>query len=85
MSNKVRLSEEKAARAMVDAARLADELRCEQLSTALNNFGHNLDEMASKARKHEDTAQLAMIEEHEHEHTGIVRENLIIKFFGCFI
>merc|ERR1711917_216237 len=36
MSNEDRLSEEKAARAMVDAARLADELRCEQeLSMAL--------------------------------------------------
>merc|ERR1739845_189504 len=36
MSNEARLSEEKAARAMVDAARLADELRCEQeLSMAL--------------------------------------------------
>merc|ERR1719184_430517 len=30
MTNKARLSEDKAARAMVDAARLADELRCEQ-------------------------------------------------------
>merc|ERR1719342_623613 len=30
MSNEARLSEEKAVRAMVDAARLADELRCEQ-------------------------------------------------------
>merc|ERR1711962_882851 len=30
MTNEVRLSEDKAARAMVDAARLADELRCEQ-------------------------------------------------------
>merc|ERR1711978_772638 len=30
MSNEARLSEEKAARAMVDAASLADELRCEQ-------------------------------------------------------
>merc|ERR1740121_2453262 len=30
MSNEARLSEDKAARAMVDAARLADELRCEQ-------------------------------------------------------
>merc|ERR1712090_27268 len=30
MSNEARLSEEKAARAMVDAARLAEELRCEQ-------------------------------------------------------
>merc|ERR1712142_1064188 len=30
MTNEARLSEEKAARAMVDAARLADELRCEQ-------------------------------------------------------
>merc|ERR1712227_594306 len=29
-TNEARLSEEKAARAMVDAARLADELRCEQ-------------------------------------------------------
>merc|ERR1719389_341249 len=36
MTNEARLSEEKAARAMVDAARLADELRCEQeLSMAL--------------------------------------------------
>merc|ERR1712042_95773 len=36
MSNEARLSEEKAAGAMVDAARLADELRCEQeLSMAL--------------------------------------------------
>merc|ERR1712110_938126 len=36
MSNEARLSEDKAARAMVDAARLADELRCEQeLSMAL--------------------------------------------------
>merc|ERR1712029_160162 len=30
MTNEARLSEDKAARAMVDAARLADELRCEQ-------------------------------------------------------
>merc|ERR1712117_613082 len=30
MTNEARLSEEKSARAMVDAARLADELRCEQ-------------------------------------------------------
>ena len=30
MSNEARLSEDKAARAMIDAARLADELRCEQ-------------------------------------------------------
>jgi len=30
MTNEARMSEEKAARAMVDAARLADELRCEQ-------------------------------------------------------
>merc|ERR1719228_2102495 len=30
MANEARLSEDKAARAMVDAARLADELRCEQ-------------------------------------------------------
>merc|ERR1712243_443482 len=30
MTNEAELSEEKAARAMVDAARLADELRCEQ-------------------------------------------------------
>merc|ERR1711994_840556 len=30
MTNEAKLSEEKAARAMVDAARLADELRCEQ-------------------------------------------------------
>merc|ERR1711874_321668 len=30
MTNEARLSEEKAARAMVDAARLSDELRCEQ-------------------------------------------------------
>merc|ERR1711911_142741 len=36
MTNEARLSEDKAARAMVDAARLADELRCEQeLSMAL--------------------------------------------------
>merc|ERR1711899_379363 len=30
MTNEAKLSEDKAARAMVDAARLADELRCEQ-------------------------------------------------------
>ena len=30
MTNEARLSEDKAARAMIDAARLADELRCEQ-------------------------------------------------------
>merc|ERR1711926_69536 len=30
MANEAKLSEEKAARAMIDAARLADELRCEQ-------------------------------------------------------
>merc|ERR1712032_263642 len=30
MTNEARLSEDKAARAMMDAARLADELRCEQ-------------------------------------------------------
>ena len=31
MTNEAKLSEDKAARAMVDAARLADELRCEQM------------------------------------------------------
>merc|ERR1712110_1100109 len=36
MTNEAKVSEDKAARAMVDAARLADELRCEQeLSMAL--------------------------------------------------
>merc|ERR1712062_846799 len=36
MTNEAKYSEDKAARAMVDAARLADELRCEQeLSMAL--------------------------------------------------
>merc|ERR1712179_721159 len=30
MTNEAKMSEDKAARAMVDAARLADELRCEQ-------------------------------------------------------
>merc|ERR1711874_188608 len=38
MTNEARLSEDKAARAMGDAARLADELRCEQ------DLAMNLDE-----------------------------------------
>merc|ERR1712207_127646 len=46
MTNEARMSEEKAARAMVDAARLADELRCEQeLSMALEKDKKNHERM----------------------------------------
>merc|ERR1712226_856274 len=48
MTNEARLSEDKAARAMVDAARLADELRCEQdMAMALEKDRKNHERMQS--------------------------------------
>merc|ERR1712027_269496 len=63
MSNEARLSEEKAARAMVDAARLADELRCEQeLAMALEKDKKLLEaqckDTGARADEAEDIAAL---------------------------
>merc|ERR1719204_937277 len=59
MSNEARLSEEKAARAMVDAARLADELRCEQeLSMALEKDKKLLEAQCKDTGAHADEAEV---------------------------
>merc|ERR1712029_285209 len=59
MSNEARLSEEKAARAMVDAARLADELRCEQeLSMALEKDKKLLEAQCKDTGSRADEAEV---------------------------
>merc|ERR1711988_2011266 len=59
MSNEARLSEDKAARAMVDAARLADELRCEQeLSMALEKDKKLLEAQCKDAATRADEAEV---------------------------
>merc|ERR1712201_2079 len=59
MSNEARLSEEKAARAMVDAARLADELRCEQeLAMALEKDKKLLEAQCKDTGSRADEAEV---------------------------
>merc|ERR1711862_909511 len=59
MSNEARLSEEKAARAMVDAARLADELRCEQeLAMALEKDKKLLEAQCKDTGSRADESEL---------------------------
>merc|ERR1711963_284602 len=59
MTNEARLSEDKAARAMVDAARLADELRCEQeLAMNLEKDKKLLEAQCKDAATRADEAEL---------------------------
>merc|ERR1711982_3586 len=60
MTNEARLSEDKAARAMVDAARLADELRCEQeLSMALEKERKLLEAQCKDTGARADEAEVS--------------------------
>merc|ERR1711884_977627 len=62
MSNEARLSEDKAARAMVDAARLADELRCEQeLSMALEKDKKLLEAQCKDTGARADEAEVSAL------------------------
>merc|ERR1712066_455445 len=62
MSNEARLSEDKAARAMVDAARLADELRCEQeLSMALEKEKKLLEAQCKDTGARADEAEVSAL------------------------
>merc|ERR1719323_36447 len=62
MTNEARLSEEKAARAMVDAARLADELRCEQeLSMALEKERKLLEAQCKDTGARADEAEVSAL------------------------
>merc|ERR1712072_1146898 len=62
MSNEARLSEDKAARAMVDAARLADELRCEQeLSMALEKERKLLEAQCMDTGARADEAEVSAL------------------------
>merc|ERR1740129_1925864 len=62
MSNEARLSEDKAARAMVDAARLADELRCEQeLSMALEEERKLLEAQCKDTGARADEAEVSAL------------------------
>merc|ERR1711902_161509 len=59
MSNEARLSEEKSARAIVDAARLADELRCEQeLAMALEKDKKLLEAQCKDTGSRADEAEV---------------------------
>merc|ERR1711990_549028 len=59
MTTEAKLSEDKAARAMVDAARLADELRCEQeLSMALEKDKKLLEAQCKDAATRADEAEV---------------------------
>merc|ERR1719439_489418 len=59
MTNEARLSEDKAARAMVDAARLADELRCEQdVAMALEKDKKLLEAQCNDAGARADEAEV---------------------------
>merc|ERR1712083_503733 len=59
MTNEAKLSEDKAARAMVDAARLADELRCEQeLAMNLEKDKKLLEAQCKDAAAHADEAEV---------------------------
>merc|ERR1712012_660807 len=62
MTNEARLSEEKAARAMVDAARLADELRCEQeLAIALEKDKKLLEAQCKDTGARADEAEVSAL------------------------
>merc|ERR1711976_664392 len=62
MTNEARLSEDKAARAMVDAARLADELRCEQeLSMALEKERKLLEAQCKDTGARADEAEVSAL------------------------
>merc|ERR1712027_127776 len=62
MSNEARLSEDKAARAMVDAARLADELRCEQeLAMALEKDKKLLEAQCKDTGARADEAEVSAL------------------------
>merc|ERR1719238_1691883 len=62
MTNEARMSEEKAARAMVDAARLADELRCEQeLSMALEKDKKLLEAQCKDTGARADEAEVSAL------------------------
>merc|ERR1719291_1216881 len=62
MSNEARMSEEKAARAMVDAARLADELRCEQeLAMNLEKDKKLLEAQCKDAATRADEAEVSAL------------------------
>merc|ERR1712228_1015931 len=62
MTNEARLSEDKAARAMVDAARLADELRCEQdLAMNLEKDKKILEAQCKDAATRADEAEVSAL------------------------
>merc|ERR1712107_708988 len=62
MTNEARLSEDKAARAMVDAARLADELRCEQeLAMNLEKDKKPLEAQCKDAATRADEAEVSAL------------------------
>merc|ERR1712168_283791 len=62
MANEAKLSEEKAARAMVDAARLADELRCEQdLAMNLEKDKKLLEAQCKDAAARADEAEVSAL------------------------
>merc|ERR1712013_429965 len=62
MTNEARLSEDKAARAMVDAARLADELRCEQeLAMNLEKDKKLLEAQCKDAATRADEAEVSAL------------------------
>merc|ERR1740128_1088299 len=62
MTNEARLSEDKAARAMVDAARLADELRCEQeLAMNLEKDKKLLEAQCKDASTRADDAEVSAL------------------------
>merc|ERR1712114_88701 len=62
MTNEARLSEDKAARAMVDAARLADELRCEQdLAMNLEKDKKVLEAQCKDATTRADEAEVSAL------------------------
>merc|ERR1712032_937762 len=64
MTNEARLSEDKAARAMVDAARLADELRCEQeLAMNLEKDKKLLEAQCKDAATRADEAEVNALKE----------------------
>merc|ERR1719510_709775 len=62
MTNEAKMSEEKAARAMIDAARLADELRCEQdLAMTLEKDKKVLEAQCKDAAVRADEAEVSAL------------------------
>merc|ERR1711890_54504 len=62
MTNEAKMSEDKAARAMVDAARLADELRCEQeLAMNLEKDQKLLEAQCKDAATRADEAEVSAL------------------------